>query len=79
MQVRFTRHAHQRMIQRRINERDVLDTLESPDDVIDGDMGETIAVRRLRYDELRVVYEEWADGTCLMFTVIRTPFIQTRE
>jgi len=36
------------MIQRRINERDVLDTLESPDDVIDGDMGETIAVRRLR-------------------------------
>lgn len=64
MQVRFTRHARQRMLQRRIAEREVIYVLEAPDELNDGDMGETIAVKRLLDDELRVVYQEDDDSCC---------------
>ena len=71
MHVRFTRHARQRMMQRHVTEREVIDVLEAPDELVDGDMGETIAVRRLLRDELHVIYEEGADDTCLVITVFR--------
>ena len=70
MQVRFTRHARQRMLQRRITDREVIDALEAPDELNEGDMGETIAVQRLIDDELRVVYQE-DDDSCLVITVFR--------
>ena len=72
MQIRFTRHASRRMIQRRISELDALDTIESPDDVIIGEMGEMIAIRRHLRDEIRVVYEDHPDGMIVVITVIRT-------
>jgi hypothetical protein len=71
MQVRFTRHARQRMLRRRITEREVIDALEAPDELNDGDMGETIAVQRLLDDELRVVYQEVDDDSYLVITVLR--------
>ena len=71
MQVRFTRHARQRMLQRRITDREVIDALEAPDELNDGDMGETIAVQRLLDDELRVVYQEVDDDSYLVITVFR--------
>mgnify|MGYP003383036950 CR=1 FL=1 len=71
MQVRFTRHARQRMSRRRITEREVIDALEAPDELNDGDMGETIAVQRLLDDELRVVYQEVDDDSYLVITVFR--------
>ena len=72
MQIRFTRHASRRMIQRRISEQDALDTVESPDDVLVGEMGEMIAIRRHLRDEIRVVYEDHPDGVIVVITVIRT-------
>lgn len=60
------------MIQRRISEQDALDTVESPDDVIIGEMGEMIAIRRHLRDEIRVVYEDNPDGVIVVITVIRT-------
>jgi hypothetical protein len=71
MQVRFTRHARQRMLRRRITEREVIEALEAPDELNDGDMGETIAVQRLLDDELRVVYQEVGDDSYLVITVFR--------
>ena len=71
MQVRFARHARQRMLRRRITEREVIDALEAPDEPNDGDMGETIAVQRLLDDELRVVFQEVADDSYLVITVFR--------
>lgn len=43
MNVRFTRHARQRMTQRKIKEDAVLETLKDPDDLLMGDSGELIA------------------------------------
>jgi hypothetical protein len=71
MQVRFTRHARQRMQQRRITEDEVIDVLETPDEILDGDMGEAIAVQWLLDDELRVVYQERADDSYLVITIFR--------
>lgn len=65
MPIRFTRHASRRMIQRRISEQDALDTIESPDNVIVGEMGEMIAIRRHLRDEIRVVCEDRPDGRSL--------------
>ena len=72
MTVKFTLHAARRMVQRRISEQDVLDTIESPDDIVVGEMGESIAIRRHLRDEIRVVYEDHPDGVIVVITVIRT-------
>jgi len=72
MQIRFTLHAARRMVQRRISEQDVLDTIESPDDIVVGEMGESIAIRRHLRDEIRVVFEEKPDGVYVVITVFRT-------
>jgi len=72
MTVKFTLHASRRMVQRRVSEQVVLDTIDSPDDIVIGEMGESIAIRRQLRDEIRVVYEENPDGVYVVFTVIRT-------
>ena len=72
MTVKFTLHAARRMVQRRISEQDVLDTIESPDDIVVGEMGESIAIRRHLRDEIRVVFEEKPDGVYVVITVFRT-------
>ncbi|HRW51129.1 MAG: DUF4258 domain-containing protein [Caldilinea sp.] len=72
MTVKFTLHASRRMVQRRVSEQVVLDTIDSPDDIVIGEMGESIAIRRHLRDEIRVVYEENPDGVYVVFTVIRT-------
>jgi hypothetical protein len=43
------------MQQRCITEDEVIDVLETPDEMFDGDMGEAIAVQRAPDGELRVV------------------------
>jgi mRNA-degrading endonuclease RelE of RelBE toxin-antitoxin system len=71
MQIRYTNHARQRMVQRRINEAQVRETVELPDDVDWGDEGETIALRRYLSHEIRVVYQEVDGDTIVIYTVIR--------
>lgn len=56
MHIRYTRHALRRMAQRKITSEDVQLTLDDPDDVVPGDMDETIAVRSFGTREVRVVY-----------------------
>ena len=72
MNIRITRHAKQRMLQRRIHEDEVSDTLEAPDDILPGDGGEAIAIRRYPFHEVRVVYEENDTNEVVVFTVMRT-------
>ncbi len=71
MVIRYTRHAKQRMNQRKIGETQVAETLESPDEIQVGDRGEMIALRRYLFHEIRVVYEEIDAEIIVVFTVLR--------
>lgn len=48
------------------------ETIESPDDVLPGDNGEEIAIRRYDNYEVRVVYEETDADTVIIYTVMRS-------
>ena len=62
------------MMQRKISADQVAETLESPDELIAGDSGEELAVKRFGVREVRVVYRETDDGSFLVYTVIK-PYI----
>jgi len=65
MQIIYTRHARQRMQQRKVEPKQVEETLEMPDDVLPGDYGEEIAIKRDGNREVRVVYEETSPDTLM--------------
>lgn len=70
MRIIYTRHAQQRMRQRKVSPKQVEETLEMPDEIIMGDYGEEIAVKQYGTREVRVVYEETETDTFVIFTVI---------
>jgi len=72
MKIRYTRHARQRMAQRNIREEQVSETLESPDEILQGDRLEMIAVRAYGVREIRIVYEEADEDTIIIYTVIQS-------
>ena len=74
MRIIYTHHAKQRMMQRRVSEEQVNETLASPDEVLLGETGEEIAIRRFGVREVRVVYQETNVGF-VVYTVMK-PRIQ---
>lgn len=55
MKIIYTRHARQRMKQRKVTETQVEETLSNPDEIEAGDNGGDMAIRRYGGRELRVV------------------------
>lgn len=78
MRVIYTRHARQRMTQRRVTEEQVVETLESPDEILPGDYDEEIAIRGYGVREVRVVYKEIEPETYLIYTVMK-PKVRDRH
>lgn len=70
MNIRYTRHAIRRMQQRRISAKDVIDVVESPDEIDYGEYGETIAVKYYGTRIFKVVYEESDADTYVIITVM---------
>jgi len=71
MRVIYTRHAKQRMEQRKVEPEQVEETLEMPDEIVPGDNGEEIAIKRYGNREVRVVYEETGADTVVIYTVMK--------
>ncbi len=71
MQIIYTRHARQRMKQRKIDPEQVEKTLELPDEIIPGDNGEEIAIKQYGNREVRVVYEQTGSNTVVIYTVMK--------
>ena len=71
MEIIYTRHVQQRMAQRKIAAEQVLETLETPDEILPGDNGEEIAIKRFGNREIRVVYEETAPNRIVIYTVMK--------
>ena len=71
MGITYTHHAQQRMIQRKVGADQVIETLESPDQLIPGESGEVIAVKRFGAREVRVVYTETDADGFLIYTVLK--------
>jgi hypothetical protein len=59
------------MAQRQITPEQIVETLEAPDEILPGDNGEEIAVRRYGNHKIRVVYEETDGDTTVIYTVIK--------
>jgi hypothetical protein len=78
MRIIYTRHARQRMRQRKVSEEQVEETLAEPDEIEAGDNGGNMAIRRYGGREVRVVYSELEEDTYLIYTVIK-PRIQKRQ
>lgn len=78
MQIIYTRHARQRMRQRKVTEEQVEETLAEPDEIEPGDNGGDIAIRRYGAREVRIVFDEPEEDTYLIYTVIK-PRIQKRQ
>ncbi len=72
MRIRYTQHARLRMSQRRISEVQVSETLLSPDQLLEGEQGEMIAVKYYGVRELRVVFLDVDEITIKVITVIKT-------
>jgi len=72
MHIIYTRHAKQRMIQRKVSPKQVVEAIELPDEILPGDNGEVIAVRRYGIREVRVVYEEIDVDTVVVYTVMKS-------
>jgi hypothetical protein len=70
VRITYTHHARQRMIHRRVSADQVVEALESPDELIPGDSGEEIAIKRFGAREVRVVYKETDAGRFFVYTVI---------
>ncbi len=64
--------ARLRMSQRRISEVQVSETLLSPDQLLEGEQGEMIAVKYYGVRELRVVFLDVDEITIKVITVIKT-------
>ncbi|HEX6387122.1 MAG TPA: DUF4258 domain-containing protein [Anaerolineae bacterium] len=77
MRIIYTRHARQRMKQRKVTEEQVEETLTTPDILEPGDSGGSIAIRRYGGREVRVVYDEPEEDVYVVFTVIK-PKIRNR-
>ncbi len=71
MQIIFTRHARQRMLQRQVSLEQVIETIESPDDVTIGENGETIALKNYGNREVRVAYDLREPDVAVVFTVMK--------
>ncbi|MCX7853284.1 MAG: DUF4258 domain-containing protein [Caldilineales bacterium] len=71
MRVTYTHHARQRMIQRKVSAEQVIETLESPDELIPGEAGEEIAIKRFGAREVRVVYKETETDSFVIYTVMK--------
>lgn len=71
MNVTFTRHARQRMAQRRVTEEQVVETLETPDEVVPGDHEEETVVRRYGAREVRAVYLTVGAESYVILTVMK--------
>lgn len=71
MQIIYTHHARQRMIQRKVSAEQVIETLESPDELMSGEEDEAIAVKRYGAREVRVVYRETETGSFVIYTVMK--------
>lgn len=71
MRIIYTHHARQRMRQRKISEAEIVEALETPDDILEGDEQEEIAVKQFSTCEILVVYEETDDGIVVIYTVMR--------
>jgi len=67
----YTHHAIQRMTQRKVSADQVSETLESPDEIIPGESGEEIAIKRFGAHEVRVVYGEMDGDKILIYTVMK--------
>ena len=65
-QIEFTRYAEFQVQERKIKKRDILDTLESPGQLLLGKKGRKIAQRKFDKEGekglLRVIFEEKADA-----------------
>ncbi len=71
MQIIFTRHARQRMKQRKVTEEQIQETLLNPDEIETGDNGGDMAIRRYGGREVRVVYNEPEEDVYIILTVIK--------
>ena len=71
MQIIYTRHARQRMKQRKVTEEQVQETLTDPDEIEPGDNGGNIAIRRYGWREVHVVYDEPEEDKYIIYTVIK--------
>ncbi len=71
MRITYTHHARRRMAQRGISEAEVAETLEAPDDILQGDEQEEIAVKQLGARVVRVVYEEVGGEGVIVYTVMQ--------
>jgi hypothetical protein len=58
MNLIYTRHAQQRMRQRKVRQGEVVETLEDPDEIIPNDNRGDIAIKRYGNREVRVVYSQ---------------------
>jgi len=67
----YTQHARQRMKQRKVLEAEVVETLETPDDILAGYQQEDVAVKRFGTREIRVVYEKTSRETVVIYTVMQ--------
>lgn len=72
MNIIYTHHAQQRMGQRKVRHEEVVETLEDPDEIVPGDNGGDMAIKRYGYREVRVVYAEPEEETFLIYTVMKT-------
>jgi hypothetical protein len=79
MHIVYTRHAQQRMKQRKVTEKQVKETLADPDEVEPGDNGGDIAIRRYGGREVRVVYGEPEEGHYVVYTVMKPRVRSKRE
>ena len=59
------------MFQRQVGADQVIETLESPDQLISGESGEVIAVKRFGAREVRVAYTETDADGFLIYTVLK--------
>jgi hypothetical protein len=78
MRIIYTRHARQRMKQRKIKPEQVEETLEIPDELLPGDNGQEIAIKQYGNREVRVVYEETDVDSVVVYTVMK-PRIRRRS
>ena len=66
MQIIFTRHALQRIRQRKVSEEQITETIELPDEILPGDGDEEIAVKSYDDRVVRVVYRQIEPDTYLI-------------
>jgi hypothetical protein len=70
MKIIYSRHAKQRMTKRKVTHSQIVETLDMPDDIQEGDFDEQIAIKRYGNREIRVVYKEIAQDEYFIITVI---------